>query len=54
MVLPKTPKYRMIFDTNTSQYCRRINTVNNSRCKFFDFYHNVTCTKFETIVNEGV
>lgn len=53
MVLPKTPKYRMIFDTNTSQYCRRINTVvNNSHYKFFDFY--VTCTKFETIVNEGV
>lgn len=52
MVLPKTPKYLMIFDTKTSQYCRRINTVNNSHCKFFDFY--VTCTKFETIVNEGV
>lgn len=42
----------MILDTNSSQYCRRINTVNNSQCKFFDFY--VTCTKFETIVNEGV
>lgn len=53
MVLPKTPKHRMIFDTKTSQYCRRINTVvNNSHYMFFDFY--VTCTKFETIVNEGV